>query len=82
MTPLKRGQIMSEDDYLAKVEQYGEGEFVATMGAEGVAALLSSIDIEREIEQLRKDLAETSSDAKIKKIAKRLKVLEGFHKSA
>ncbi|MEY4082884.1 MAG: hypothetical protein RL483_253 [Pseudomonadota bacterium] len=81
MTPLKRGQIMSEDDYLAKVEQYGEGEFVATMGAEGVAALLSSIDIEREIEQLRKDLAETSSDAKIKKIAKRLKVLEGFHKS-
>ncbi|MEY3971317.1 MAG: hypothetical protein RLZZ80_1015 [Pseudomonadota bacterium] len=81
MTPLKRGQIMSEDDYLAKVEQYGEGEFVATMGAEGVAALLSSIDLEREIEQLRKDLAETSSDAKIKKIAKRLKVLEGFHKS-
>jgi DNA-directed RNA polymerase subunit beta' len=81
MTPLKRGQIMSEDDYLAKVEQYGEGEFVATMGAEGVAALLSSIDIEREIEQLRKDLAETSSDAKIKKIAKRLKVLEGFQKS-
>jgi DNA-directed RNA polymerase subunit beta' len=46
-----------------------------------VAALLSSIDLEREIEQLRKDLAETSSDAKIKKIAKRLKVLEGFHKS-
>ena len=81
MTPLKRGQIMSEDDYLAKVEQYGEGEFVATMGAEGVAALLSSIDIEREIEQLRKDLTETSSDAKIKKIAKRLKVLEGFQKS-
>ncbi|MGA0187857.1 MAG: DNA-directed RNA polymerase subunit beta', partial [Burkholderiaceae bacterium] len=81
MTPLKRGQIMSEDDYLAKVEQYGDGEFVAQMGAEGVAALLSSIDLEREIEQLRKDLAETSSDAKIKKIAKRLKVLEGFHKS-
>jgi DNA-directed RNA polymerase subunit beta' len=81
MTPLKRGQIMSEDDYLAKVEQYGDGEFVAQMGAEGVAALLSSIDLEREIEQLRKDLAETSSDAKIKKIAKRLKVLEGFSKS-
>ena len=81
MTPLKRGQIMSEDDYIAKVEQYGEGEFVAQMGAEGVRELLRSIDLEREIEQLRKDLAETSSDAKIKKIAKRLKVLEGFQKS-
>jgi DNA-directed RNA polymerase subunit beta' len=81
MTTLKRGQIMSEDDYLAKVEQYGDGEFVAQMGAEGVRELLRSIDLEREIEQLRKDLAETSSDAKIKKIAKRLKVLEGFQKS-
>ncbi len=81
MTPLKRGQIMSEDDYLAKVEQYGDGEFLAQMGAEGVAALLSSIDLEREIEQLRKELAETSSDAKSKKLSKRLKVLEGFQKS-
>ncbi|MGA0807522.1 MAG: DNA-directed RNA polymerase subunit beta', partial [Burkholderiaceae bacterium] len=81
MTQLKRGQIMSEDDYIAKVEQYGDGEFVAQMGAEGVRELLRSIDLEREIEQLRKDLAETSSDAKIKKIAKRLKVLEGFQKS-
>ena len=81
MTPLKRGQIMSEDDYLAKAEQYGEGEFEAVMGAEGIAALLTSIDLDREVEALRKDLAETSSDAKIKKIAKRLKVLEGFQKS-
>ena len=81
MTPLKRGQIMSEDDHIAKVEQYGEGEFEAVMGAEGIAALLSSIDLDREVETLRKDLAETSSDAKIKKIAKRLKVLEGFQKS-
>ena len=81
MTPLKRGQIMSEDDYIAKVEQYGDGEFVAQMGAEGVRELLRSIDLEREIEQLRKDFTETSSDAKIKKISKRLKVLEGFQKS-
>lgn len=72
---------MSEDDYIAKVEQYGDGEFVAQMGAEGVRELLRSIDLEREIEQLRKDFTETSSDAKIKKISKRLKVLEGFQKS-
>ncbi len=81
MTPLKRGQIMTEDDYIAKTEQYPDGDMVAKMGAEGIRDLLRGIDLKREIEQLRKDLAETSSDAKIKKIAKRLKVLEGFEKS-
>jgi len=80
MTPLKRAQIMSEDDYLAKVEEYGD-EFTAVMGAEGIAALLSSIDLVREIEDLRRDLGATSSDTKIKKLAKRLKVLEAFQKS-
>ncbi len=81
MTPLRRGEIMSEETYLQKIEQYGEHEFQAMMGAEGIEALLSNLDIEREIEQLRKDLTETGSEAKIKKISKRLKVLEGFHKS-
>ena len=80
MTPLKRCQIMTEDDYIAKLEEYGD-DFVAFMGAEGVRELLRSIDINRDIEQLRQDLAATGSEAKIKKIAKRLKVLEGFQKS-
>ncbi len=80
MTPLKRCQIMTEDDYLSKVEEYGD-DFHALMGAEGVRELLRSIDINRDIEQLRQDLAATGSEAKIKKIAKRLKVLEGFQKS-
>jgi DNA-directed RNA polymerase subunit beta' len=80
MTALKRGQIMNEDDYYAKIEELGD-EFTATMGAEGVAALLSSIDIGREVEKLRDDLSKTSSDTKIKKYAKRLKVLEAFQKS-
>jgi len=81
MTTLKRGQIMTEEDYIAKMEQFPDGDLVAKMGAEGIRDLLRGIDLKREIEQLRKDLAETSSDAKIKKIAKRLKVLEGFEKS-
>ncbi|VCU68660.1 DNA-directed RNA polymerase subunit beta' [Pigmentiphaga humi] len=80
MTPLKRAQIMSEDDFLAKTEEYGD-DFRAVMGAEAVRELLRTIDINREIETLRGDLQATSSDAKIKKISKRLKVLEGFQKS-
>src|SRR5207237_425525 len=74
MTPLKRGQLLTEDDYLAKVEEFGD-DFSAAMGAEGVRALLRSLDSKREIETLRTDLAATASDTKIKKIAKRLKVL-------
>jgi DNA-directed RNA polymerase subunit beta' len=80
MTPLKRAQIMTEDDFLAKTEEYGD-EFQAQMGAEGIGALLRSIDINRSIETLRVDLKESKSDAKTKKISKRLKVLEGFQRS-
>jgi DNA-directed RNA polymerase subunit beta' len=80
MTPLKRAQLMTEDDYLAKVEEFGD-DFTAMMGAEGVRELLRSLDLRREIDTLREELAATSSDTKIKKIAKRLKVLEAFHKS-
>ena len=80
MTPLKRGQIMSDDDYAAKTEEYGD-DFQALMGAEAVRELLRSIDIDREVETLRAELKATGSEAKIKKISKRLKVLEGFQKS-
>jgi DNA-directed RNA polymerase subunit beta' len=80
MTPLQRCQLLTEDDYLAKVEEYGD-DFSAAMGAEGVRALLRNLDLKNEIETLRTELAATSSDTKIKKIAKRLKVLEAFSKS-
>ncbi len=80
LTPLKRCQIMTEDDYIAKCTEYGD-DFRALMGAEGVRELLRTIDISREIETLRRDLEATGSEAKIKKIAKRLKVLEGFQRS-
>lgn len=80
MTPLNRGQLLSEDDYLAKVEEYGD-EFVALMGAEAVRELLRTLDIHAEMDTLRHELQSTGSEAKIKKIAKRLKVLEAFHKS-
>ena len=80
MTPLRRGQIMSDDDFLAKTEEYGD-DFHALMGAEAVRELLRSLDLDREIETLRAELKVTGSIARIKKISKRLKVLEGFQKS-
>ena len=84
MTPegaMKRAQIMSEDEYIAKTEEFGDGAFTAIMGAEGIRDLLRSIDINREVETIRADLKATGSDAKIKKYAKRLKVLEAFQTS-
>ena len=78
MTPLKKFSIMSEDDFDAKFQEYGD-EFQAKMGAEGIKELLQTIDIEGTIEKLRNDL--TGSELKIKKNAKRLKVLEAFKKS-
>jgi DNA-directed RNA polymerase subunit beta' len=79
-TPLKKGQLMTEDDFIAKTEEYGD-DFRALMGAEAIRELLRGINVNNEIETLRKDLAETGSEAKIKKFAKRLKVLEGFQRS-
>jgi DNA-directed RNA polymerase subunit beta' len=78
MTPLKKFGIMSEDDYDAKRKEYGD-EFVAKMGAEGVRDLLQDMDLDVEIDKLRNDL--TGSEVKVKKNAKRLKVLEAFKKS-
>ncbi len=78
MTPLKKFAIMSEDDYEAKVVEYGD-EFIAKMGAEGIKDLLEGLDLDIEIEKLRNDL--TGSEIKIKKNAKRLKLMEAFKKS-
>ncbi|BAL26289.1 DNA-directed RNA polymerase subunit beta' [Azoarcus sp. KH32C] len=80
MTPLNRAQLLTEDDYLAKVEEYGD-EFEALMGAEGIRGLLRSLDVVMEIEKLRGELETTGSEAKIKKFSKRLKVLEAFQQS-
>ncbi|WVH08792.1 MAG: DNA-directed RNA polymerase beta subunit [Fluviibacter phosphoraccumulans EoVTN8] len=80
MTPLSRGQIMTEDDYNAKVEEFGD-EFDAMMGAEGIREMLRSLDMDREVDRLRSELATTGSEAKSKKLTKRLKILEAFQRS-
>lgn len=80
LTSLQRRQLLTEEDYYNKLEEYGE-EFDAYMGAEGIRELLRSLNVEQEIELLRQELQSTNSDTKIKKIAKRLKVLEAFQRS-
>jgi DNA-directed RNA polymerase subunit beta' len=80
MTPLSRGQLLTEEDYYAKQDEFG-GDFDAFMGAEGIQGLLRNLDLTSEVERLRSELEATSSETKIKKIAKRLKVLEAFVRS-
>jgi len=80
MTPLSRAQLLTEDDYVAKVEEYGD-DFRAAMGAEGIRELLRALDLDSEVDRLRSELETTTSETKNKKLAKRLKILEGFQKS-
>ena len=80
MTSMQRRQLLTEEDFYAKYEEFG-GDFEAKMGAEGIRDLLRGLDIAQEVATLRQELDATSSDTKIKKIAKRLKVLEAFQRS-
>lgn len=80
MTEMERGQLLNDEVYLDAIEQYGD-EFDARMGAEAIRDLLRQIDLEDEIKSLREELPNTNSETKIKKITKRLKLLEAFLQS-
>jgi DNA-directed RNA polymerase subunit beta' len=80
MTELERGQLLSDEMYLEAIEKYGD-EFNALMGAEAVYELLRTIELDTEIARLREDLPKTGSEAKIKKLSKRLKLMEAFKES-
>ena len=80
MTPLERGQTLSEEAYLDAIEEYGD-EFDARMGAEAIDEMLRTIDIRAEAERLREDIGATNSDTKIKRLSKRLKLMESFLES-
>ncbi|MGR9105557.1 MAG: DNA-directed RNA polymerase subunit beta' [Gammaproteobacteria bacterium] len=77
MTPLEVGQLLTDEEYLEAVEEYGD-EFEAKMGAEAVYELLKSIDLAGEVVKLREEIASTTSETKIKKLSKRLKVIESL----
>ncbi len=80
MTQLERGQLLTDDMYLEAIEQYGD-EFEAGMGAEAIYELLRTIDLRAEVAILREELPKTNSETKIKKISKRLKLMEAFLES-
>ena len=80
LSTLERGQLLNEEEFIQKTAEFGD-DFKAMMGAEAIGELLRTIDIDSEVARLRDELANTASEAKIKKFAKRLKVLEGFQRS-
>ncbi len=74
---LERGQLLSDEAYLDAIEEYGD-EFDARMGAEAVDAMLRQLDLKGEAERLRDDIAATNSETKLKRLSKRLKLIEAF----
>jgi len=80
MTPLERGQLLTDEEFLDAVEEHGD-EFDAKMGAEAVFDLLKSIDLKEEVNILREEINSTNSETKIKKFSKRLKVIESLVES-
>jgi len=80
MTTLERGQLLNDEQYFEALEEFGD-DFDARMGAEAVQELLKDIDLEEEINHLREEIPQTNSETKIKKLSKRLKLLEAFYYS-
>ena len=80
MTNLERGQLLTDEQYLDALEENGD-EFDARMGAEAVFELLRTMDLDAEVRQMREDMEATSSESKIKKLTKRLKLIESLTES-
>ncbi len=81
LTPLEAKQLLTEEDYIRAQDEYGEDSFTASIGAEAIREILMQLNLEKEAEQLRKEIAESTSELKPKKLAKRLKLVEAFIRS-
>ena len=81
LSPLKKGQLLSEEEHYDAQDEYGEDNFVAGIGAEAVRVMLEEIDLEQLRDDLRVEIAEATTELKPKKLAKRLKVVEAFLRS-
>jgi DNA-directed RNA polymerase subunit beta' len=80
MTPMQRGQLLTDEMYLEAIEEHGD-EFDARMGAEAVFELLKSIDLAAEVVKVREEMSATGSETKLKRLSKRLKLIESFIES-
>ena len=78
LTPLQPFQLLSEEEYMDAQDEYGEDAFTAGIGAEAVREILINMDLEAECAKVREDMKETGSELKLKKYAKRLKLMENF----
>src|SRR5467141_2960817 len=80
MTPMQRGQLLTDEMYLESIEEHGD-EFDARMGAEAVFELLRTLDLQAEVAKVREEMAASASETKLKRLSKRLKLLESFIES-
>jgi len=81
LTPLKQNQLLSEEDYLRAQDEYGDDNFTALIGAEAIREMMRNLDLEKLAADLRVEIAESTSELKPKKLAKRLKLIEAFIES-
>ncbi|WP_435640418.1 DNA-directed RNA polymerase subunit beta' [Micavibrio aeruginosavorus] len=81
MTPLKPLQLLTEEEFMDAQDQYGDENFEAGIGAEALKKLMTAIDLETEKVKIEEDLRDTNSEAKRKKLVKRLKLVESFIES-
>jgi DNA-directed RNA polymerase subunit beta' len=78
MTPLAQNELLNEEQYYEALDQYGEGTFTAMIGAEAIKDLLKKVDLNGLRDQMRAELSDATSEAKRKKLVKRLKLVEAF----
>src|SRR5467141_359157 len=81
LTSLKQHQLLSEEEYLKAQDEYGDDRFTAAIGAEALRTMLAAINLDEEKTRLRDELRETGSEARRKKLVKRLKLVEAFVES-
>src|ERR1700682_1115268 len=81
LTPLKNRQLLNEDDYVRAQDEYGQDSFTALIGAEAIREILRGMDLPRIAESLKTEIAESTTELKPKKLAKRLKIIEAFIRS-
>ncbi|MBL4908396.1 MAG: DNA-directed RNA polymerase subunit beta', partial [Sneathiella sp.] len=81
LSPLKQFQLLSEEEFLDSQDEYGEDAFTASIGAEAIRDILAALDLETISEEIREEMRTTTSEAKPKKLAKRLKLIEAFMES-